>query len=219
MVESHATLSNVNAFSLDNNMETLLKQCSRDDGTIFTLEIPNVYGEEATLYVLNGGTRPQDPKVGDFAYDISTTMIQVRHPNDWRSITVPDVKSLVQHPNSHGTVVAFTSGAIPFWNDAQESNICKFDSVAAILSHFRQTFDPSKLKSTIIPPASHIANGNVGSHSESEIFTPHSCELIVVIQKEDQMEMMTPENKVKARISVSKKYAWLIFIYRTSMSG
>lgn len=196
-------------------METILKRCSRDDGTIFTLDIPDVYGVKATLYVLNGGTWPLEPEVGDFAYDILTTTFQVRYPNGWRSVTVPDVKSLVWHPSVQGVIVSFTLSAIPFWRSVNRTNICKFDSIVSVFDHFLNKLDPTRLKCATISSAYTLANcDRERSLSEFEtVFALRSCELIIVIQKENQVtgskERMSSKETVS--ISVFTHYARLTF--------
>lgn len=140
---------------------------------VASLEIPDVDDITATLYVLNGGTLPLKPLIGDFAYNFARGTFEIFHSNCWRPCTVSDVRSLVRHPKNNNTVVSFTGGGVPFWKrmvHGQVTQRCTFTSVEEILKHFRRTFDSSKLKIVTFSPATSPTNAEQRSDGRSERF-------------------------------------------------
>lgn len=164
-------------------MDQILEELFEDNGKVLTLDIPDVDAMAATLYILNGGTPPPAPVVGDFAYDFAHAKFEVYHPNGWRSFTVADIESLLRHPNGDPLIVTFTaSGAIPFWKQTKQGQVterCNFGSIDAMLSHFRRTFDSRKLKVISVPSTPSLANPEQRTDSYSESFAGrldvHSC--------------------------------------------
>lgn len=142
-------------------METILKQCSQDRNMVISVDIADVDGGAAALYVLNGGTRPPIPVVGDFIYDFSTLIFQVYYPNGWRTVTIFEVESMVYHPDGNPSIVSFTSKALPFWmpvTEEQEGHQCRFDNVHMLLMHFRQTFNAEKFNIFTLPSTSSLSH-------------------------------------------------------------
>ncbi|KAG6371344.1 hypothetical protein JVT61DRAFT_9540 [Boletus reticuloceps] len=147
------------------NMDLILEESFKNKRKIFLLQIPDVDDVGATLYVLNGGTMPPMPLVGDFAYDFARGTSEVYHPNGWRTFTVADVESLLRHPNVNSLIVMFTA----FWRKTSRGQVtqqCNFSTVDALLSHFRWTFDSSKLDVMAVPPSTNTERQS-NSHSES----------------------------------------------------
>lgn len=131
-------------------MESLLASSQRD-GTVLSIDIPDLSGGPATLYVLNGGARPPMPVVGDFAYDLRHLSFKVYHRSGWENTTRDDIQSRAWHPNGNHSIVTLTAGGLPYWmpaNKNEDKGIhgCKFDTVEDLLDHFRTTVDVKRIK-------------------------------------------------------------------------
>lgn len=140
-------------------MERLLETYTRDDQTVLSVNINDIGGGGATLYLSNGTTRLPTALLGDFEYNLPASTFNIYHLDGWRTVTVGEVESLVLHPNGNRSAVAFTVGALPYWvpvEPGQERIRSRFPSVKDLLSHFRRTFDVKKITLVKLP----------GAHSE-----------------------------------------------------
>lgn len=131
-------------------MESLLAT-SQSDGTVLSVDIPDLCGGPATLYVLNGGARPPMPVVGDFAYDLRDSRFNVYHSDGWKNTTWGAIQSRAWHPNGNHSVVKFTTGGLPYWMPANKKSDTEiyaitFATVEDILNHFRRTVDVKRIK-------------------------------------------------------------------------
>ncbi|KAG6374272.1 hypothetical protein JVT61DRAFT_4293 [Boletus reticuloceps] len=151
------------------NMDLILEESLKNKCKIFLLQIPDVDDIGATLYVLNSGTMPPMPLVGDFTYNFVHGTSKVYHPNGWWMFMVADVESLLRHPNVNSLIIAFTASGIPFWRKTSRGQVtqrCNFSTIDALLSHFRWTFNSSKLDVMAVPPSTNT-EWQSNSHSES----------------------------------------------------
>ncbi|KIK74496.1 hypothetical protein PAXRUDRAFT_29162, partial [Paxillus rubicundulus Ve08.2h10] len=134
-------------------METILIECSEDNGMVCSVAIIDIDGGAATLYVLNGGTSLPTPNVGNFAYDFSTCTFQVFYSNGWIAIPISALDSGVSHPKGNKSSVSFTASALPFWMPFRRNVIqprpCPFKNMEMLLSHFRGTYDPSNIRRSL----------------------------------------------------------------------
>jgi hypothetical protein len=131
-------------------MEHTLLQASQNGRTILSVDIADVDGGAATLYLMNGGPQPQSPEVGDFAYDFSRHTFSIRTEAGWRTMGKDQIFDRVEHPSGRlGSCLDFTRGGLPFWRPTgEERNDTRgmFSSIQSLLSNFRATFDARKIK-------------------------------------------------------------------------
>lgn len=126
---------------MDNNTWFQEKQ------SLLSVNIPDVDGGAATLYVSNGGTRPSTPRVGDFLYDLLTTSFHVYHSDGWKGSLLEDVERLLWHPDGNNAVVSFTGHAIPYWMPAirhQGKLELGFHTMDALLREFKKSLNPKE---------------------------------------------------------------------------
>jgi len=115
------------------------------------------------LYVLNGNARPPMPVVGDFAYDLRNSSLNVYHPNGWENTTWGAVQSLAWHPNGNHSIVTFTTGGLPYWMPAnkkgdKEIQRSKFATLEDVFNHFRTTVDVRRIKVSASPTTRSKSN-------------------------------------------------------------
>lgn len=125
-------------------MEYILERAKSND---FWVDIADVGSGKAKLYLLNGGTPPPRPALGDFAYDFNRKTMQVFYGDGWRTVTIQDIDSRLSHPTGNKAVVWLTDKGLPFWMPAlAEDRLCNFRTVESILRCFSQQSDARKIQ-------------------------------------------------------------------------
>ena len=161
-VVSHRTTSLTITAPDTQEMESILER-SRFNGTSCWIDIANVGGGAARLYLLNGGTRPPKPVVGDFTYDFKNSTMQVYDKDVWKPVTIQDVESRLWHPTGNGSMLCFTDLGLPFWMSPDEGcSGCEFGTVDDVLCQLRERCDTNKI---------HVSDG------PSKCYFTYACEL------------------------------------------
>ena len=155
-------------------MEHVLNESARDAGKQFWVYIADVDDDQSsTLYISNGGTRPPNPTVGDFAYEFSSCTVQVYGSDGWTSVTVADDESPVWHPGGRCSIVAFTRRGLAYWKPVGSIETMtrgyRFGTAEEVLSRFRDTFDASDVEVTIVSPASTLTADDEHEYEEMEV--------------------------------------------------
>ncbi|KAG6378036.1 hypothetical protein JVT61DRAFT_13716 [Boletus reticuloceps] len=152
-----------------------LKPCFKYESCLFSLNIPDLDGGPATLYMSNGSMRPPTPQVGDFFYDFSAMMFHIYFSDGWVSFTLEDMESLVCHPSGNNAVMLFTGRAIPYWMLTVTLGLggnpeIEFDSVNTLFTKFEMIFDPKDFMVVRIP-AEKSKMKKLGSKSRKDTRT------------------------------------------------
>ncbi|KAF8414637.1 hypothetical protein L210DRAFT_3658740 [Boletus edulis BED1] len=129
-------------------MQNILERC-RSHCTSAWVAIPDVGAGAAKLYLLNGGTWPPTPVVGDFAYDLKNSTMHLFKKDGWHNVMMQDVASRLWNPTGNGSIVGFTHRGLPFWtgpDDDEDDEPCEFSSVEHLVEEFVQRFDPAKTR-------------------------------------------------------------------------
>lgn len=135
-------------------MESFIESHSQDHQAVFSVDINDIGGGGATLYLLKGGIRPPFPLPGDFMYDLSIGTFNVYYPNGWRAFTIEEIESTIWSPNGNQSVVSFTLGSLPYWAPVelgQERVQSRFCTVEDLLSQFKRAFDVKKISLARLP--------------------------------------------------------------------
>ncbi|KAG9309164.1 hypothetical protein JVU11DRAFT_10875 [Chiua virens] len=128
-------------------------QTSQGRPTLFKTSIRDVGGGAATLYALNGGTRPRNPTVGDFLYDFSARTVSIYYTNEWKNVTISQINSRVFHPEGPKSMVAITTNALLYWMPSNQNNgrpPNRFDDIEALLKRFEDCVCSSEINVKIM---------------------------------------------------------------------
>lgn len=135
-------------------MENIIHFASQEQDVVFSIDIADVGGGPAKLYIWNGGMWSPNPCIGDFLYDFQNHDFCIYQSSGWKKVSMAEVISQVKHPK-HGkaSVVSFTQTALPYWMPAGTNlgrlNI-KFPTLYETLRHFK-TFDAKTVKTDRYP--------------------------------------------------------------------
>ncbi|KAG6370432.1 hypothetical protein JVT61DRAFT_12047 [Boletus reticuloceps] len=148
-------------------MESILEHC-RSNCTSSWVENPDVGGGAAKLYLLNGGTWPPMPAVGDFAYNLEDSTVHVYDKEVWKKFTIQDFTSTLWNPTGNRSIVYFTHRELPFWMclDEDDYDTCEFSMVDALIQGFIQCFDPAKTHVSISERPKRRREAGAGAEAE-----------------------------------------------------